>query len=247
MASGVVDQGVDQDRLAHGLLEKLLAEQGLRRDDAGRGRGHRIRPETRPHGRRHGDGDHLPGPGRPPPRARRPDDHRHRRPGQQARSPEGRRRGGRLRHERPLRGRHGAFPGNAGRPARHPLPQLGSLVGRSRAPAVISSMCVVFAESEIVGSWRRACAGGHCRRRRDGDRHADYRHDRPQPLGAHPLHRRRRPGARHGRGAPVRVGPARADRPPAPIDLRLGAAPSGRRSAKVTGTLRVACQNVVLR
>ena len=29
--------------------------------------------------------------------------------------------------------------------------QLGSLVGRSRAPAVISSMCVVFAESEIVG------------------------------------------------------------------------------------------------
>jgi predicted CoA-substrate-specific enzyme activase len=32
-----------------------------------------------------------------------------------------------------------------------PISEFGSLVGRSRAPAVISSMCVVFAESEIVG------------------------------------------------------------------------------------------------
>ena len=33
VASGVVDQGIDQDRLALDLLEKLLHEQGLRRDD----------------------------------------------------------------------------------------------------------------------------------------------------------------------------------------------------------------------
>ena len=32
-----------------------------------------------------------------------------------------------------------------------PLAEMGPLVARSRAPAVISSMCVVFAESEIVG------------------------------------------------------------------------------------------------
>ena len=45
LASGVVDQGIDQDRLALGLLEKLLHEQGLRRDDLGRRRCHRIRSQ----------------------------------------------------------------------------------------------------------------------------------------------------------------------------------------------------------
>jgi predicted CoA-substrate-specific enzyme activase len=35
VASGVVDQGVDQDGLALGLLEKLLTESGLRRSDIG--------------------------------------------------------------------------------------------------------------------------------------------------------------------------------------------------------------------
>ncbi len=33
LAAGVVDQGVDQDRLAHELLERLLEERGLRRGD----------------------------------------------------------------------------------------------------------------------------------------------------------------------------------------------------------------------
>ena len=41
-----------------------------------------------------------------------------------------------------------------------PFHELESLVARSRVPAVISSMCVVFAESEIVG----LLAAGVCRR-----------------------------------------------------------------------------------
>ena len=81
VASGVVDQGIDQDRLALNLLEKLLHEQGLRRGDLGAvvatGYGRKLW-----HGRYHDHGDHLPGPRRPPPRAGSPHDRRHRRPGQ---------------------------------------------------------------------------------------------------------------------------------------------------------------------
>ena len=99
------------------------------------------------------------------------------------------------------------------------------LVARSRAPAVISSMCVVFAESEIVGllaagvlpedivtgvqtaiATRIAAMTGR---------------KLAEPVlftGGVALV----PGMGEGIGG--RVGEARADRPPAAIDVHLGAA-----------------------
>ena len=38
-----------------------------------------------------------------------------------------------------------------------PAPELGEMAGRSRQPAQISSMCVVFAETEIVGLLAQGC------------------------------------------------------------------------------------------
>ena len=217
-----------------GSLAEALARAKSAAGGHGRGGCHRIRSQTRAHGRHHRHGDHLPGPGRPPLRARCPDHRRHRRPGQQARSHEGERRGGRFRHERPLCGRHGAFSGDAGRPTRHPLLRVGIARRAQPHPAVISSMCVVFAESEIVGllaagvlpedivtgvqtaiATRIAAMTGR---------------KLAEPIlftGGVALV----PGMGDALGG--RVGKARADRPPAAIDMRSGRGPLGRRSVYV--------------
>ena len=152
VASGVVDQGIEQDALAESLLDRLLQRKRHRPQPARPGRGHRLRPQADPRGRRHHHRNHLPGLGRAPQPARGADHHRHRRTRQQALAAACRRHGRRLRDERPLRRGHGPFPGTVGRPA-------GRAIGRasanwpasSRNPAVISSMCVVFAETEIIG------------------------------------------------------------------------------------------------
>ena len=160
VAAGVVDQGIDQDRLALDLLEKLLHKQGLRRADLARGGCHRIRSQTRAHGRHDHHRDHLPGPRRPPSRAGCPDHRRHRRSGQQARAIEGGRRRGRLRHERPLCGRHGAFSGDAGRPTGPPFTSWNrSSPAAARRPS--SAACASYLpRARLSGSWPRAC----CRR-----------------------------------------------------------------------------------
>ena len=52
VAAGVVDQGIEQDALADSLLERLLQEKGIGRAGTRPGRGHRLRPQTDPPGRR---------------------------------------------------------------------------------------------------------------------------------------------------------------------------------------------------
>ena len=78
-----------------------------------------------------------------------------------------------------------------------PLGDLGPMAARSRSPAAISSMCVVFAETEIIGllaSGRAArTSWPACRRL---DRRAGRRHGRPECRSAGRLHRRRGPGLR---------------------------------------------------
>ena len=134
VAWGVVDQGIDQDRLALDLLEKLLREQGLRREDVGAGGFHRIRPQTRAHGRQHRHGDHLPGRGV-----------RYRVPGARTIVDIGGQDSKLVRlkengavahfpHERPLRGRHRAFLDMLAAQLGTPFCELESLVGRSLRP-----------------------------------------------------------------------------------------------------------------
>ena len=61
------------------------------------------------------------------------------------------------------------------------LAALGELAGRSRNPAIISSMCVVFAETEIIGLLASGVtAGGHRGRRAGVAGHARGGHDRPE-------------------------------------------------------------------
>ncbi len=151
VAWGVVDQSIDQDRLALDLLEKLLHEQGLRRDDiravvaTGYGRKLVRTADTtiteitcQARGVRHSVPD-----------ARTIVDI-----------------GGlesllvRLKengavadfvlNDRCAAGT-GRFLEMLAAQLGTPVCELESLVARSRSPAVISSMCVVFAESEIVG------------------------------------------------------------------------------------------------
>jgi len=151
LASGVVDQGIDQDRLAVDLLDKLLGEQGLRRDHVGatvatgygrklvraadttvteitcqaRGVRHCV-PEVRTIVDIGGQDSKL---------VRLKED------GTVAEfEMNDRCAAGTGRFLEMLAAQLGA-----------PFAQLESLVARSRVPAVISSMCVVFAESEIVG------------------------------------------------------------------------------------------------
>ena len=152
MAAGVVDQGIDQDRLALDLLEKLLREQGLRRADLVARDCHRLRSKTGAHGRQHRHGDHLPGPRCPPLRRRMPgtivdiggqDSKLVRRRTTAAVADF-------VMNDRCAAGT-GRFLEMLAAQLGTPVYELESLVARSRALAVISSMCVVFAESEIVG------------------------------------------------------------------------------------------------
>ena len=79
---------------------------------------------------------------------------------------------------------------------------LGELAGRSREPAAISSMCVVFAETEIIGLLASgAAAGGHRGGRAGLDCHAGGGDGRSRDAAAGRLHRRRGVGAGHGRRA----------------------------------------------
>jgi len=151
VAAGVVDQGVDQDRLAHNLLEQLLQENGLRRGDlngvvaTGYGRKlvrHAAATVTeitcQAWGVRHGAPD-----------ARTIIDIG----GQDSKLV-------RLKadgtvadfamNDRCAAGT-GRFLEMLAVQLGVPLGELEPLVRRSRTPATISSMCVVFAETEIVG------------------------------------------------------------------------------------------------
>jgi predicted CoA-substrate-specific enzyme activase len=151
LAAEVADQGVEQDLLAQRLLDKLLAEQGLGRGDIGRsvstGYGRRlvqIADETiteitcQAWGVRH----------RVPGAATIIDIG-----GQDSKllrlSPDG---GVQdfVMNDRCAAGTGRFLEVLATRLAVR-LTNLGDLAGQSRAPAVISSMCVVFAETEIVG------------------------------------------------------------------------------------------------
>ena len=112
-----------------------------------------------------------------------------------------------------------------------PFCELESLVGRSRAPAVISSMCVVFAESEIVG----LLAAGVL----PEDIVTGVQTAIATRIAAMTGRKLAEPILFTGGVALVpgmgdalagRVGKARADRPPAAIDLRPRRGPPGRRS-----------------
>ena len=151
VASGVVDQGIDQDRLALNLLEKLLHEQGLRRDDVravvatGYGRKLVRSADTtiteitcQARGVRHSVPD-----------ARTIVDIG----GQDSKLV--RLNGSGAVADFVMNNRCAAGTGRflemLAAQLGTPFYELESLVARSRATAVISSMCVVFAESEIVG------------------------------------------------------------------------------------------------
>ena len=151
VASAVVDQGVDQDRLACDLLEKLLHEQGLRRDElravvaTGYGRklvqtaGTRVTEITcQARGVRHGvpDARTIVDVGGQDSKLVRLKDN-----GAVADF---------AMNDRCAAGT-GRFLEMLAAQLGTPLSRLGSLVGQSRTPAVVSNMCVVFAESEIVG------------------------------------------------------------------------------------------------
>ena len=234
VAAGVVDQGIDQDRLALDLLEKLLHEQGLRRDDVGavvatgygrklvrtadttvteitcqaRGVRHRV-PDARTIVDIGGQDSKL------------------------VRLKENGAVADFVMNDRCAAGT-GRFLEMLAAQLGTPFHELESLVARSRAPAVISSMCVVFAESEIVGllaagvlpedivtgvqtaiATRIAAMTGR---------------NLAEPIlftGGVALV----PGM--GDALAGRVGKARADRPPAAIDLRPRRGPLGRRSLYV--------------
>ncbi len=151
VASRVVDQGIDQDRLAAELLDRLLQEQGLRREQLGgviaTGYGRRLVGAARAAvteitcqawGVRHGV-----------PEARTIIDIG----GQDSKLV-------RLHADGTVAdfAMNDRCAAGSGRFLEMLAAQLGtkftaleSLVARSRAPATISSMCVVFAETEIVG------------------------------------------------------------------------------------------------
>ncbi len=151
LASGVVDQGIDQDRLALDLLEKLLHEQGLRRGDLGAvvatGYGRKLvrtadttitEITCQARGVRHCVPD-----------ARTIVDIG----GQDSKLVRLKEDGGVadfVMNDRCAAGT-GRFLEMLAAQLGTPFHELASLVARSRLPAVISSMCVVFAESEIVG------------------------------------------------------------------------------------------------
>jgi predicted CoA-substrate-specific enzyme activase len=115
-----------------------------------------------------------------------------------------------------------------------PLAELGALAARSDDPAAISSMCVVFAETEIIGLLASGTAPARHRPRRPG-RHGPPGGDarRSGARGPGRLHRRWRARSRHargdGRGAPVRGG-----RP-------AGAADDGSAGRGAAGGSRVGC------
>jgi (R)-2-hydroxyacyl-CoA dehydratese activating ATPase len=151
IAAGVVDQGIDQDRLALELLQRLLRAQGLRRDDVGAivatGYGRKLvraadttitEITCQARGVRHGV-----------PQVRTIVDIG----GQDSKLVRLKEDGGVgdfVMNDRCAAGT-GRFLEMLAAQLGTPFSELEPLVARSRAPAVISSMCVVFAESEIVG------------------------------------------------------------------------------------------------
>ncbi len=108
------------------------------------------------------------------------------------------------------------------------LVRLGEMASRSQSPANISSMCVVFAETEIVGL---LSSGNYSRRYCGGcssiDRGAGDRDGRPAHHGARRFHRWRGDGPRHGHGAACRTGRKRQRGRQSAIDLRPGRGDSG--------------------
>ena len=233
VASGVVDQGIDQDRLALDLLEKLLHEQGLRRDDlravvaTGYGRKLVRTADTtiteitcQARGVRHCVPD-----------ARTIVDIG----GQDSKLVRLKENGavadfvmndrcaaGTGRFLEMLAAQLGT-PFHAVGIARRAEPRAG------RHQQHVRGICRKRDCRALGGG---GAAGGYRHGRANGDRHADCRHDRAETGGADPLYRGSRLGAGHGRRAGGRVGKARADRPPAAIDLRPGRGPAGRRPAR---------------
>ena len=66
LASGLADQGVEQERLAAELFEKILREAGLDAAADFRRGGHRLRTQCHPLRRHHHHRNHLPRARRPP-------------------------------------------------------------------------------------------------------------------------------------------------------------------------------------
>ncbi len=229
VAAGAVDQGIEQDALAEALLDRLLRENGLGRDRLGRGRGHGLRPQTDPGGRRRHHRNHLPGLGRTRSRARGPDDHRRRRTGQQAVAAARRRHGRRVRDERPLRRRHRPLSGTAGRAARH-SPGVPGRTGRPEPHACRDQQHVrgVCRDGDCrpVGLGRDA--RGHRGRRTGFAGNTRGRDGRPECGASSRADWRRGHGAGHGVRLERRVGAADHDCPAAAVDLRVGGRHTGR-------------------
>ncbi len=94
------------------------------------------------------------------------------------------------------------------------LDRLGELAGRSRKPAIISSMCVVFAETEIIGLLASGVAPEDIVAGVQASIATRVAAMAGRNLSAPiVLHRRRGPGARHGDGAGSGLGPAGRRRP----------------------------------
>ena len=151
VAAGVVDQGIEQDALAESLLERLLGEQGIRRDELGpivaTGYGRKLirtadETITEITCQAWGVRQAMP-------RARTIIDIG----GQDSKLL--RLKGDGTVDEFVMNDRCAAGTGRflellAARLGVR-LASLGEMAGRSRTPALISSMCVVFAETEIIG------------------------------------------------------------------------------------------------
>ena len=225
LAARVVDQGIDQDRLAAELLDRLLEEHGLRRDALGgivaTGYGRKLVGATPDRG----DRDHLPGLGRPPWRARTrgPSSTSAARTANWSGSTPNGTVADFVMNDRCAAG-SGRFLEMLAAQLGTKFSELESLVRRSRNPATISSMCVVFAETEIVGllasgvppediltgvetaiATRIAAMAGH------------------DAGGADRVYRRRGLGAGNGRGTGRGVGAPGANRPAAAMHLRAWA------------------------
>ncbi len=232
VASGVVDEGIDQDAVAWRLVDRLLAEAGLRRDDlravvaTGYGRKlitaadaaitevtcqawgvrHRV-PEVRTIIDVGGQDSKLV--------RLRPD-------GAVADF---------VMNDRCAAGT-GRFLEVLATRLGVKLTSLGGLVAGSRTPATISSMCVVFAETEIIGLLASGVApedivaGVQASMASRVAAMSGRESDRPDRL-----HRRRGPGPRHGRRPRSGLGTSRPNRPRAANDLRPGGRNPRRRPA----------------
>ena len=151
LASGLADQGVEQERLAAELFEKLLQRGGPGPVAHFRRRGHRLRTQRHPFRRHHHHRNHLPRARRPP---LAPDARTIIEIGGQDSKVISLEDGGRVRdfamNDRCAAGT-GRFLEMVAARLDMNWEKLAELGRQSKKPALISNMCVVFAETEIIG------------------------------------------------------------------------------------------------